>query len=695
MNKLIMFSLVMVILVLSISSANASNEINFHVVIAGENELHPGDETVITLLIENEGTVSNFYLNESTAAALQLVTTAKDLRVQVEDDWVPIKVKSDNPVLIGDLPAGRVAKAVFKVKVDENAKLGEYRVPVKLKYTKVTYSNAGTGVIVTYSVDEVDTEYVTINITKRDYDFSVKSIDSNLKTNRKGIVNVVIQNTGLNKICDAVLILNTTPPLITDPKAMSAYLGDLSPGETAKAEFKVYVTEGALNQTYPATLILKFKTLGKRPMVLTKQIGLKVVKEDVFEIIAVESFITAPKIIPKQQQSAMQTIPMSSQPFMQIQQQSSTRSSSIQPITIPSKGFVKVTIKANENMNDVMAMLSFDNPLIQAENAPYLGHFEKGDVKQALFYVKATAPAGAYRACLILKYKNTLGDEVVSEKHYFEVLINSLEPLKIVKVETRNVGVGLKGDVIIDVKNKMSCPVSDITFFVISSESTITPVSSSYFINELEPGEIEQAKFRLSVSGDAVSGLHRLYLVERYDLGNAKDLVSVTEIPVFVESKMAYFEILSIQSNLYPDETGDVIVKIRNAGSLTVHNAVVKLELNPPLTIAGGSSLSSLIGQTQPGLYFIGTLKPGDTAVAKFKVDVDKDAGAGFYPVNIVIEYYDDEGYKHTSSPITVSVEVKEKPLITPLMATAIALAVIGLAIAGRFARERIKREKS
>lgn len=597
-------------------------------------------------------------------------------------------------MLVGDLPAGRVAKAVFKVKVDENAKLGEYSVPVKLKYTKVTYSSAGAGVIVTYSEDEVNVEYVEINITKRDYDFSVKSIDSNLKTNRKGIVNVVIQNTGLNKICDSVLVLNTTPPLITDPKAMSAYLGDLDLGETAKVEFKVYVAEGALNQTYPAMLTLRFKTAGKKPMVLSQQIGLKVVKEDVFEVSAVESFITAPRTIPKQQQSAMQTIPTSLPPFIQMQKQSPARSSSIQPTTIPSKGFVKVTIKANENMNDVMAMLSFDNPLIQTENAPYLGHFEKGETKQALFYVKATAPAGAYRACLILKYKNTLGDEVVSEKHHFEVLVSSLEPLKIVKVETKNVGVGLKGDVVVDVKNEMDYPVRDVTFLIVSPDSTITPVSSSYFIGELKPGEVGQAKFRLSVSGDAVGGLHRLYLVERYDLGDADDLVSVTELTTFVKSKMAYFEILSIQSNLYPDETGDVIVKIRNAGSLTVRNAVIKLELNPPLTIAGGSSLSSLIGQTQPGLYFIGTLTPNQTAVAKFKVDVDKDAGAGLYPVNIIVEYYDDEGYKHISSSITASVEVKEKPLITPLMATAIAVTVIGLAIAGRFARRRVKRGK-
>lgn len=86
MSRLILCSLTVALLVLSIGLANASSDIDFHVVISGENKLYPGDETVITLLIENEGTVSSFYLNESTAAALQLVTTAKDLRVQIEDE---------------------------------------------------------------------------------------------------------------------------------------------------------------------------------------------------------------------------------------------------------------------------------------------------------------------------------------------------------------------------------------------------------------------------------------------------------------------------------------------------------------------------------------------------------------------------------------------------------------------------------
>ena len=233
--------------------------------------------------------------------------------------------------------------------------------------------------------------------------------------------------------------------------------------------------------------------------------------------------------------------------------------------------------------------------------------------------------------------------------------------------------------------------MTDAEFTIVTPDSSITPLSSVSFIDELKPNESKEVKFRLSVSDEATSGSHELYLIERFSLANAEDLVSIAEIPVIVESKTAHFEVLSIESHLYPDETGDVIVKIKNTGNMVIHNAVVELEVSTPLTIAGGSSLSGLIGKAQPGLYFIGTLKPGDIAIAKFRIDVDKDAGAGYYPAIVKVKYDDDEGYTHESNPITVSLEGKEKPLLNPVTITATVLIAIAVVAGFRFARRRAK----
>jgi len=671
-------SVTLLVLLAGLSSASeTSGQIDFHVSIVGDGVLHPGDDTVITVLIENEGKVSNFLLNENTSQLLTLLTTAKDLRVEIEDRWIPIEVRTLNPQLIGDLPGGRVAQAKFRIKIDENAEPGDYRIPVKLRYTKVTYSESSSGTLITYHEGESDTDYLKIKIARKDYDFSIESVESALKTNQEGIVRVTVENTGNNRIYNATLTISCTTPLQSDPEAMSAYLGDLNVNGEANAEFKIHVMEGALNASYPAKLILKFRTSDDITKMLSKPVGLKVSDVKTFVITDVESSITTSKTISR----ASSTPPS----LTTVGQQQST-----QLLMIPSRGFVSIGIKSNENVSDAVAVLSFDSPLIKAENSPYLGHLKKNGVKKALFYVKSTAPPGKYRAYVILKYKNELGDAGMSEKHYFEVKVSSTPLLALKKVETKNLGVGMRGKIDVELKNGMNCTVRDTTLVILSPDPSITPLSSSYFIDELKPGETGKARFRLSISSNALNGSYRLYLVERYSLKNAEDLVSIAEIPVVVEPGMAYFEVLSIKSNLHPDETGDVVIAIKNTG-MEIHNAVVKLDLSPPLTIAGGSSLSTLVGKSQPGLYFIGALKTGDTATARFRVDVDKDAGSGSYPVKISVEYYDDEGYVHTSNPITASVEVREKPLLTPLTGLAITISFAGLALAGKFIRKRLK----
>ena len=679
------FLLSIAILVLLAEMASAA-EVEFHVSIVGDGKLHPGDDTAVTILIENEGKLTDFPLNENTSQLLQLITTAKDLRIEIEDTG-PIKVETVNPQLVGDLPSGRIAKATFRVKVDEDAKLGEYSIPVKLRYNKVMYAITSSGAMVSYK-EEWDVEHLKVEVVRKDYDFSVVSVDSTLKTGSEGIVNVVIKNTGNNKIYDAVLIINTTPPLIPNIKATSAYLGDIDVDKTAKASFKVYVMDEALNQTYPAKLILKLKTSAGMPILLSQSIGLKVINSGFFIVTRVNSLITSTKTIPGQQASIM---PMTSM-LWQMRQISQIQQQNVQPIIIPSRGFVLVSIKnIGEDVSNAVAILSFNNPLIQVENTPYIGYFKKSEGRDALFYVKSKAPAGKYRACLMLKYRNELGDEEVSKRKYIEVEIKSTPPLKVERIETRNLGVGLKGDVYISIKNYLSDTITDAKFTIVTPDPSITPLSSVSFIDELKPNESKEIKFRLSVSGEAISGPYELYLIERYSLANAQDLVSIAEIPVIVESKTAHFDVLSIENHLYPDETGEVIVKIKNTGNMVIHNAVVELEVSTPLTIAGGSSLSGLIGKAQPGLYFIGTLKPNEVSIAKFRIDVDKDAGAGYYPATVKVKYDDDEGYTHESNPITVSLEVKERPLLNPVTITATVLIAIAVVAGFRFARRKAK----
>ncbi len=702
---LLMFTTLFVL----INSASAT-QISFHVSIVGDGILHPGDEVPITLIIQNDARYDGPF-NENISEMLPMLTMAKNLRVKLDSVYGVMEVRNVDEQVLGDLPSGVPARAVFVVKIPDSAKEREYSIPLKLKYTRVEYDPINQKLIY---IDERDTEYFKISIKKKDYDFSILSVSSNLIAGKEGMVEVKIKNIGLNTIEDAMVLLNCTPPIRPNPKAMSAFLGDLKSGEERTIRFKVYVMDGALNQTYPANLMLNFKMRG-RPLILFKPFGLEVKAEDHFSLKNVESFVSAPKTVRVSQMSGMPSMSSLSIPSilglsisgasrshsgmpsvpMAIPSMPSSMSSIPSPstpsmssgsvATIPSRGYITLTLINNgRDVSDAYAFLSFEAQSIQVENSPYIGELKKGESKDLTFYIRDFAPPGDYMGYLIIRYINLLGDEELSKKLYLSLHVTSEPAITVTESETRDIIPGMTGELVLKLDNTIGA--SEANLYILSPESGLKPVSSSAFINDFS----KEVRFRISASSDIVAGLHTLYLVESFSTEKAKDLVSITEIPIKVESKSAYFEVVSIESSdLYPDSTGYITVKIKNSGNMNVQNAVLELELSPPLSIAGGSAIGGMIGQSQPGTYFIGKMMPGDTAIAKFRIEVDKDAGVGMFPVKIKLEYRDSQGYKHTSDEIVTSVEVKERPAVTPLIAGALVLAVIALILAARFAKKR------
>jgi len=644
-------------------------EISFHV-SASPDTLHPGDEVLLTLILENEGKISGFPVSENNSQLLILLTTAKDVRVELEDCY-PIIVENVNPQVIGDLPSGRVATASFRVKVDENALPGEYSIPLEIKFTKLSYE----GFQLSYLPDQKLTQYFKLKVAKKDYDFRVQVLSDVLKAGKEGRVDVLIENTGDKELKDALAILNVSSPILPNADAISSYVGDLKPGEKVKVSFKVLVSDKALNQSYPASLILKFSTSSQQ-LAISKQFGLNVEKESMLSILGVKSFLTPPKSI--QQSTAI----ASSSPLLS----GLIQTSQTQTVTIASRGVVVVEFEGNAEMRDAVAILSFDNPHLQPENSPYVGEIAKGEKKTAIFYVKSLAPPGSYRGSFILKYRNELGDEVATPQEFVEVEVKS-SLLSLENVDS-GLSVGLKGDLRILVRNQLDYPISSAEFYILVPPGMAT-LSYSYYVNVLNPGEAKELKFRLSVAEDALGGYYKLCLVAKYKLGDAEDLLSPIEVPVFVSPKTSAFEVLSVEGELYPDSTGEIVVKLKNVGSATARNAVVELQVLPPLSVAGLSSIASMLGQSQPGVYFVGTISPGDTAVARFRIDVSKDAGVGFYPATIVVSFEDEGGYKQKSNPITASIEVREKPLLNIVTVVTLALVLIAILAIVRFARNR------
>ncbi len=713
-RKLFPILIVLALIAFSHPALAISAEMNFHATCVPDT-VHPGELVKLTVLIDNDAKANGFLINASNAEAsadlLKMITTAYNVRANMSGD-MPFTVENAHYQLVGTIPQGMPGKAIFIVKVPDDAKPGSYSVPVHLKYTQVVASLApkGTGFTLTY-LDQVDTVYVKINIVKKDFDVSLKT-NSELFAGSEGTIKLAVTNTGRYAMDNVTVIANATPPFMPNIGSATAFLGRINPGQTKYASIKLFVSSSALNQTYPLTFKVIFTTPGGKPVMFPKQVGVRVISKDVFAVRVVSSKVSRYVALPPTATAGMagmvgmtgtagvsgmpsmpmQSMPasMPSMPSMPLKPPVTSATTTSMTTThstasaLPSIGYAVIEVKdTGVYARDVTVNVMFTNPLLTAVTNPYIGSLKPGESKDAIVYVRSLAPAGTYKAYVVLSYKNAAGDSVVSKKYPVAIRVES-PPFRVVKIETKNLYVGNVGEVDITISGN----VSNANFYLISPDPSMKPVSlTSYAFNSTST-----LKFRVYVSSQATDGYHCMYLVGRYDEGGATNLVSTLKVPIFVEPKTVLFRVVKVESiGLYPDETGTVKVTVVNAGRTPVYNAVVELSISPPLSIAGESAIGSMIGVSTPGTYFVGTLKPGQSATASFRIKVDKHAGAGNYPANVRIMYYDSNGYQHLSNSITVSVEVKNKPLLTPLTASALIFTVIGIIVAVRYARKRKK----
>lgn len=612
-------------------AANASGlDFSFNVRAAGDGVFHANEEATLTLLIEPEveGGLNLTLANSS--ELILLMTTAKDVRVELDSIDV-VKVRNVDSVIIGDIPAGKVATASFRISVGDF--YGEVSIPFTIYFTKAEVSPSGSGVQISFK-EERYSDSVKIKIEKKLYDFSVRSVSSSLKAGNFGTVEVEIENTGEKEIKEAYATLNSSFFTVLN----SVFIGNLKPNERINVTFRVIAPEATGN--YPARITLFFKDSTEQALSRTVNLSVEEASCIHFEKIA--------ELVP---------------PAKSFRVENS-------PIFMPSRGFISFKLVSDCNINDAYAILVFENPLIRAENSPYVGNSKEAVLT---FYINSSAFEGEYLGYIYLKYRNEFGDTVVSEKSYFSVKVREPQIIRDVKL---NAGIGSDGDLELEFDdNFKSLEVS-----LLSPERGIIVLSPSAYVPDGS-----NAVFKIKVSEDVSSGYHVLYALIRFEKDDAKDLFYVEKVPVLL-LKSNNFAILSVKSELYPDATGEVVVEFRNLGN-AISNAVAYLQVSAPFSPVGVSAIGSLVSQAQTANYFIGNVGQNDVAVAKFRVSVDKDAGEGSYPATFYISYYDENGYKHTSSTMTISLEVK-KPAPYALYAS-ILIASIGVILAITFARRR------
>ena len=186
--------------------------------------------------------------------------------------------------------------------------------------------------------------------------------------------------------------------------------------------------------------------------------------------------------------------------------------------------------------------------------------------------------------------------------------------------------------------------------------------------------------FDVEIFNNAPSGTYELNLsliyqyqkevqVEGYP-DEELDLWYITKnqtLPIFIKVKPNVDLVVeNIRSELAPEKEGMVYITYKNTGTETAEDAVASISVTDPFT-------------TIDDREFLGTLKPGDSYEAQYRIEVDKTAMPKTYWVETEVEYKDRYGGASETGVLKAPVDVS-KPLS---MSERIEITGIHIGIAG------------
>jgi hypothetical protein len=347
--------------------------------ISGTNELSPGKEVQLAVIIQNTGVNQFKFVKSNIVDRDDLPNTAKFLSVTLLPGNSPLIVKSD-PQVVGDLKASNKATATFTVKVPTDAQAGTYQLPVVLNYTYLYTADQ-------YGTDTIQYRYKNVNQTlqipvkvKADARIHVDAVNvSGLNAGTEGYVTLTVKNVGHENAKKAILTIarNGGSPVI--PTQGSAYIGDFPVNGTATSVFKTSVDSGAEAQKYPLDVYVKYEnTDGDTVSSDIETIGIPVGGKIQFAIVS-------------------------------------------DPQTI-APGQKKVITAKFKNTGDATAYqavgrISMVDPFTSNDDSSFLGDIAPGETKEASFLVTTdgTASVKQYGIDAEIRYRDVLDNNVISD----------------------------------------------------------------------------------------------------------------------------------------------------------------------------------------------------------------------------------------------------------------------------------------
>ncbi|MFB6160070.1 MAG: NEW3 domain-containing protein [Haloferacaceae archaeon] len=286
-----------------------------------------------------------------------------------------------------------------------------------------------------------------------------------------------------------------------------------------------------------------------------------------------------------------------------------------------------------------------------------VGTLGTGDRRTVPFVVEVdeNAEPGTYRLPVEFSYRHVQAIGIDGEDYfvtrdtetvtgYVTVRVEPSVRLGVVSTESEGLYENADGRVTVTVRNEGSETATNAELRTVARGS-LTPRTNGASLGTLAPGETATATFRVGVGDVESTGQYGISFQLRYE--DANGVVSETAVrtgSVRVGTGPE-FDVTARTESLYVDSTGAVVLTVTNTGDRPATDARASL-----------GKTGSFVPLTSSAS--LGTLAPGESATARFRIEVSDRALAGSYPLPVTVTHDDRYGEPVASDTYTVSTDV-------------------------------------
>ena len=240
-----------------------------------------------------------------------------------------------------------------------------------------------------------------------------------------------------------------------------------------------------------------------------------------------------------------------------------------------------------------------------------------------------------------------------------------------VVTQREEVRVGTTGVITVNIQNTGADEAHEVTA-EIAPGSSFSPLGPASFLGDIPGGNLVTTQFKVSVSKEAIAKNCPLDILIKYkdEKNILRQLPLTVGVPVEEEVK---FEVqpIRVNGNLTPGAEKIIEIPIVNASDSEVKDAIARINIVDPFSTAPFS--------TTDDTAYIGTLRPGESGIARFRISVDADAVPKTYTLEVEVKYWDSLDNSYISQPMRAVVTVQPSSGIS--VTTVIIISLIAVAI--------------